>query len=74
MLLLIQFSHTQWTQNGLWLQEKKLYKDLFPVVICNPSSNFNIAFRISQSGFAEVLQYQNFVLNQFYDSVHIFKV
>nr|ADN34232.1 nucleolar RNA-associated protein [Cucumis melo subsp. melo] len=36
------------------LKEKKQYKDLFPVVICNPSSNFNIAFRISQSGFAEL--------------------
>ncbi|KAG7034144.1 Nucleolar protein 6 [Cucurbita argyrosperma subsp. argyrosperma] len=35
-------------------EEKKQYKDLFPVVICNPSSNFNIAFRISQSGFAEL--------------------
>ncbi|XP_038874530.1 nucleolar protein 6 [Benincasa hispida] len=41
-------------QSTISKEEKKQYKDLFPVVICNPSSNFNIAFRISQSGFAEL--------------------
>ena len=48
------------------MQEKKQYKDLFPVVICNPSSNFNIAFRISQSGLAEVRLCKKIVLNQFW--------
>ncbi|XP_022152358.1 nucleolar protein 6 [Momordica charantia] len=41
-------------QSTISKEEKKQYKDLFPVVICNPSANFNIAFRISQSGFAEL--------------------
>lgn len=29
--------------------------NLFPVVICNVSAHFNLAFRISDNGFLEVI-------------------
>lgn len=38
-----------------WLQEKMHYKELFPVVICDPSTQVNLAFRMTSVGFSEVL-------------------
>lgn len=35
-------------------ERKQLVKSLFPVIICDPSARFNLAFRMSQSGFMEV--------------------
>lgn len=35
-------------------ERKQLVKSLFPVIICDPSARFNLAFRMSQSGFMEL--------------------
>ncbi|KAM7251230.1 hypothetical protein ACFE04_023113 [Oxalis oulophora] len=36
-------------------KERKTYKLAFPVVICDPSTHFNLAFRMSTVGFSELL-------------------
>lgn len=42
------------------LQEKLQYKEAFPVVICDPSAQVNLAFRMTSVGFCEVLLNQHF--------------
>lgn len=41
------------------LQEKLQYKEAFPVVICDPSAQVNLAFRMTSVGFCEVLLNQH---------------
>ncbi|XP_040999624.1 nucleolar protein 6 [Juglans microcarpa x Juglans regia] len=41
-------------QKAIPKEERMPYKDTFPVVICNPSAAFNLAFRISRIGFIEL--------------------
>ncbi|XP_028775663.1 nucleolar protein 6 isoform X2 [Neltuma alba] len=41
-------------QSSITKEERIQFKKSFPVVICNPSGRFNLAFRISRIGFAEL--------------------
>ncbi|XP_059457350.1 uncharacterized protein LOC132187164 [Corylus avellana] len=41
-------------QNVIPNEERMPYKETFPVVICNPSAPYNLAFRVSRSGFMEL--------------------
>ncbi|XP_031399532.1 nucleolar protein 6 isoform X2 [Punica granatum] len=41
-------------ENGIPKEERTQIVDLFPVVICNASAPFNIAFRVSENGFLEL--------------------
>ncbi|XP_044469095.1 nucleolar protein 6 [Mangifera indica] len=41
-------------QNKVSKEEKMHYKELFPVVICDPSTQVNLAFRMTSVGFSEL--------------------
>ncbi|XP_030973976.1 uncharacterized protein LOC115994089 [Quercus lobata] len=41
-------------QKGISQEERILYKEAFPVVICDPSAPFNMSFRIPRIGFIEL--------------------
>ncbi|XP_054824422.1 uncharacterized protein LOC129322255 [Prosopis cineraria] len=42
------------SQSNITKEEKIQFKKSFPVVICNPSGKFNLAFRMSRNGFTEL--------------------